>query len=48
MSHTSRFRFKKRLTKRHQSSRRMSFYAEEHAGEAKPFPQCEQETEKKS
>lgn len=41
MSHSSRFRFKKRIKRRHQSSRRMEFYADVHDSEAKPFNRCD-------
>jgi hypothetical protein len=33
----NRTRHKKRIQNRHKSLRRMAFYAEEHANEAKPF-----------
>jgi|GEM_PF-2706889 len=42
MSHTSRFRFKKRIVKRHQSSRRKAFYSDVHDDEAKPFMRCDE------
>ncbi|MDP2561050.1 hypothetical protein [Psychrobium sp. 1_MG-2023] len=48
MNHTSRFRFKKRIKKRHQSSRRMEFYADVHHNDKKPFARCDDENRKRN